>query len=290
MSNPIKQLLNRATPAFLQFASCRKPTVIGLHNPEPKKLDAILGELSKIGEFLPYRLMAKEIAESRSLSPGFIVTFDDGYRENMDILDILDTHNCRAMFFVSTACLDSPRPLWFMNIDNAGALKGRLRRLPYKSFLEQIDRRQLTHRSNKLNRFGLTSAELREIRSRGHDIGVHTHNHVFLSSLKPDEIAAEITTCAKYLNKALGTNDLPLHVAYPDGDYDQRVITTMESLNVRTAVTTKPGSVGDSTFRLALPRVVLSDDDPPGYAAFKITKLYARLKNRQDADARITPT
>ncbi len=265
----------------MRLSRHRKPCVIGLHNPRPENLDAILRTLSDFGCFVPYERMADELLTGKTPPPGFVVTFDDGYAENMDLLEVLANHRCQAMFFVSTATLDRPNPLWFMNTPDPERLKARLRQLPYHAFLSEIEESGLTKRAPNRDRFGLTTAELRTIRSHGHGIGIHTHNHVFLSSLSPADVEEEIQTCSKLLRDALASNDLPLHVAYPDGNHDAQVVQTMLSLGALTAVTTNPGSLAEARLNpLALPRVMLDDDEYPGYAAFKTGSIYKRMKRQ----------
>jgi hypothetical protein len=92
-----------------------------------------------------------------------VVTFDDGYKQNMAVLEVLERRSCRAIFFVSTAPLDSDSLLWFMNPDlNAASREQELRSLSYRDFLRAVDGYGLSRPSRLRGRQGLTSREVRE--------------------------------------------------------------------------------------------------------------------------------
>jgi len=151
--------------------------VLLLHNPAPDILDDILGALRKIAPFVPYSRIVDDLRQGRQPPPGFALTFDDGYKENMAVLDILNRHACKAMFFLNTATIDDPEALWFMNPDlDFFARKAYLKSLDYTSFLAATDREGLTRPSPLRGRFGLRSADVRTLLARGQEIGIHTHN------------------------------------------------------------------------------------------------------------------
>lgn len=261
------------------FRRADEARVILMHAPGPDILDRILTLLSTLGPFVRFTDVADALAKRKAPPPGFAITFDDGAKENALLLEVLEKHRCPSMFYIATGALGVRRPLWFMNKTQPYlALKPELKKQDRRGFLELAEREGLCKESPLHWRFGLTRDELRSLRAAGHDIGVHTVTHPFLTRCSDEEIASEITDCHTTLIDALGDGTVPLHVAYPDGDHDNRVASVLERLGARSATTILPGPVLTSTHRLAIPRYGFGDTDDAGLAAFKLTTLYRRLK------------
>lgn len=258
--------------------------VILFHNPAPDILDDTLTILRKVGRLVPYTEVVQAILDERAPEPGFALTFDDGYKENAALLDILEKHGCAAMFFLNTAPIDSERPLWFMNRDkNYWRHKPQLKTLDYHAFLTAIDDAGLTEPSALRGRFGLTSEEVRTLLARGHAIGLHTHNHPFLTHLNKAEIDQEIAECAQRLEEITGEPAPKTYFAYPDGDHDLRVAEDLEAIGIRSAATTGPGPVPRRVRPTMIPRLPIADTDYPGMALFKLCGVYRQLKRLQSA-------
>ena len=268
-------LFNKMAPFFAK----NKSVIILLHNPAPDVLDSTLTILRKIGPFIPYSRAVGDLIHGQPATPGFTLTFDDGYKENMALLDVLDRHECKAMFFLNTAIIDKDSALWFMNPDKDFlAKKPFLRSLDYASFLAAANEEGLTQPSALRGRFGLRSKDVRTLLARGQEIGVHTHNHPFLTRLTDDEIRKEVSECWSRLRSISEDQTLPLHFAYPDGDHDERVVAVLKDMGAESAVTIRPGSINSGTHRLKIPRYQLGDLDYPGLALLKLTRAYPAVQ------------
>ena len=223
--------------------------------------------------------MIKAVQAARIVPPGFVLTFDDGYKENMALLEVLDKYACKAMFFLSTGIIDSDNPLWFMNLDAEHVnIKSQLKNLDYSSFLAVINRMGLTTPSRIRGRFGLRSEHVRTLLARGHELGVHTENHPFLTKLSDKEIRYEVLESLKRLRSITKNDALPLHFAYPDGEYDERVVSALKHCGASSACTVDPGPTTTMTSPLKIPRYCLGDADLPGVALFKLTRFYKVIK------------
>jgi len=284
MNKFIKYLIHKITiwitvffPSFLFKRDFTR--IVYMHNPAPKVLDEILSALELIAPFTTYN----EIMEANKTLPnGYVITFDDGFKQNIALLDVLDKHNCKAVFFVSTGTLHNDKPLWCMNKEKSYLkFKEELKTLDYKTFLLRINEMGLTDINHEHGRYGLTTEELVQIAKRGHAIGVHTVNHVFLSKLTPDELKYEIGQSYDALKKALNDNELPFDVAYPDGDYSQTVINVLEEMSCRSAVTIEHEDVSMNNSCYQIGRYGAADNDYAGYVLFKQSKLYRFLKARR---------
>ncbi len=271
----IHLLLSRLVPVL----RVRQPRILVLHNPAADILDQLLQAFGHLGPFRRYSEIVTAFKNGQQPEPGFAITFDDGYKEHLCLLDVLEKHRCSAMFFVTTAPVDSNKPLWFQDPDKYNIeLKLKLKQLDYAQFLEAIEKQDLTAPSPLRGRFSLTSEEIRLIARRGHEIGVHTENHPFLSRLSPAEIRTEVLQAHHRLKEILDNPVLPLHLAYPDGNYSPDVLSVLADIGVDSAATTNRFSFGDASSLLELPRFGVGDMDYPGFALFKMTSLYNVLK------------
>lgn len=100
---------------------------------------------------------------------------------------------------------------------------------------------------------------LRRARGKGFAIGSHTRTHRRLTGLADGELADELAGSRSELSTVLGEE--VRHLAYPFGDYDERVSAAAAAAGYASAVSTDPGFAtnGDSPF--ALPRAYVSWGD-----------------------------
>lgn len=266
-----KYLGHLLASALCPYRGEHKTRIIGLHDPAPDVLDDLLTRLSRSTRFLRYSESMTALREGRPLKPGAIMTFDDGYKQNMALLDVLDRHRCPAMFFISTRLVDTDAAFWFMDHEHKhrGQKEG-LKKMSYQSYLSASVAPPRPPRSRSV----LTSAEIRSLMARGHEVGVHTHNHPFLGNQDVD-VRYEITECHDRLREIVADGELPLHIAYPDGDFNEQVVKIARDLRAVSAVTTRPAPVEATDDVLQLPRYIVGDADYPGAALLKLTSVYA---------------
>lgn len=82
-----------------------------------------------------------------------------------------------------------------------------------------------------------TPAHFQTMYDNGWCLGVHTHNHLNLSTLTTDEIYYELRTCRQYLQSQGWTRGMG-HVAYPFGGTNATVRHVMSELGMETGRTT----------------------------------------------------
>jgi peptidoglycan/xylan/chitin deacetylase (PgdA/CDA1 family) len=112
----------------------------------------------------------------------------------------------------------------------------------------------------------LTWRLLRQLPSRGIEIGSHTATHVDLTSLSDREAFRELVESRLAIERRLRH---PVQwLAYPFGDYDARIERLVRRAGYVLAVTTEGGSVQSARRPLALRRLqVLDSTGVPGLAA-----------------------
>ena len=107
---------------------------------------------------------------------------------------------------------------------------------------------------------GLLSADgLKEVASRGIEIGSHTASHPALTELPPERLGAELAGSGERL-EALGLRR-PRAFSYPFGLWNERLAREVEAAGYEVAFTVERGAVDAKCDRYALPRVAVHAGD-----------------------------
>jgi peptidoglycan/xylan/chitin deacetylase (PgdA/CDA1 family) len=156
----------------------------------------------------------------------FHVTFDDAFRSVEHALPVLERLGIPATVFVCSSLADSGAPLAVPELADEVA------RLPAELAT-------------------MTWEQLRELTSRGIEIGSHTATHPHLTQLSDTEIRNELTDSRRLIEDHLGRSCNLL--AYPYGEYDSRTCAAAPAAGYQAAFGL---STRDSPpDRYALPRV-----------------------------------
>jgi peptidoglycan/xylan/chitin deacetylase (PgdA/CDA1 family)/GT2 family glycosyltransferase len=157
-----------------------------------------------------------------------VITIDDGYLDNRTIADpILRSLGFRATLFPVSGLLGD-RNRWSSN--------------------DTLEARQL-----------LTWEQLKELQSRGMDIGAHTVSHPRLTELSAERAQREIKGSREQLQHELGTSVESF--AYPFGVFDVSVAKLTEEAGFVAACSVKPGLNRARTSKFALRRAEIRGRD-----------------------------
>jgi peptidoglycan/xylan/chitin deacetylase (PgdA/CDA1 family) len=107
----------------------------------------------------------------------------------------------------------------------------------------------------------LTWEQIEHLQRAGVEIGAHTATHGFLTQYSPSALAHELTAPRKLLEERLGTPVCSF--AYPQGDYDARVVRAVRAAGYATATTVDQGRAGLGSDPLRLPRLLVSNNTTP---------------------------
>ncbi len=135
-----------------------------------------------------------------------VITFDDGYCDNLAACEELQKRNMRATWFIVTGSIGR-EPDWPRDARSDGRL--------------------------------LNIAELREMRAAGMEIGSHTVSHVRLTEVDDDSLHQELTESKMTLEEVLGS--AVDSFAYPYGAWDARSADAIKQSGYATACTTRTG-------------------------------------------------
>ncbi|MEJ2107797.1 MAG: polysaccharide deacetylase family protein [Acidiferrobacteraceae bacterium] len=161
--------------------------------------------------------------------PGVVVTFDDGYRDNLEYaLPVLTRLAIPATIFITTQFCD-----------------GTLVHPRYR------DERERVH---------LNWAEVKEMEKHPEiAIGSHTCSHPHLQRLDDGTARREIAESRRQISSRIGK---PVSLfCYPSGDYGERELEYVRDAGYRAAVTVSPGRNRETTDPYALRRTEISDKD-----------------------------
>lgn len=249
------------------------------------------------------------VQEGRLHRTSVAITFDDGYREQLEVAaPLLAARGYAATVFVSSGFVGGPnmwhdRLLWALRegvtgarLDAVGlpeavpvALQARrqlaARCIAAVKFLPLVAREQAVAlvenacQAPPAPRLMLNTAELRELATRpGITIGAHTRQHPILAACAVEEARAEIGGSRADLETALGRSvDL---FAYPNGhegqDFGERDVALVREAGFSHAFSSDWGGVTRGSDVLRLPRVSLYRSTPFGNALLLAREAWRR--------------
>ena len=178
-----------------------------------------------------------------------MITFDDGYRNNLRALPLLREFGASATFFVATSFVRSGRAFWwdaiYREMRRSGASpeaisreRAPLKDRPLPEIEEQLLRRfgaRALEPAGEEDR-PLTPADLAALsREPLAHLGNHTADHALLGSCEASEAAEQIARCQRDLEDLAGRR--PRVIAYPSGSYDAAVIEACRAAGLELGIT-----------------------------------------------------
>jgi len=88
--------------------------------------------------------------------------------------------------------------------------------------------------------------------------GPHTHNHVILTNVTTEKAENEIISSIQTLSSYFKSR--PTIFSYPNGNYNDNIISILRDHGIRIAVTTRNGTVNQSGSLLTLRRIMIHND------------------------------
>ena len=180
------------------------------------------------------------LAEYLAGQPGVLVTFDDGYANNVEYaLPLLEKFECPAVFFIATKHLMDRGESKWLDYFNDNMISKRVKiddEIGYELF------------------YGLSQNHVRELsRHPLITIGAHSHRHVRLPRFGYAENKQDLQQCNRILEELTGSK--PSIFSYPFGDYDRKTLNLVREFDYQAAFAVKPMLREDRQFEL--PRIGL---------------------------------
>lgn len=204
------------------------------------------------------------------LNRGFLITFDDGFRNNYSYaLPVLQKYGVQAVFFVTTNFIGSREFLWTEQVTHliqktkkkvleielgkgysfqlnsvldkeraSRAIRNNLKRqtpLNRKKILEQMkfqlnDIELTINRDDEERYLFMNWEEVRDMAETGQVIGSHTHTHPILSTLDEEESFRELKQSKEAIENHI--NKPCLVMSYPNGEENDYSILQKKQLKI----------------------------------------------------------
>ncbi len=201
-----------------------------------------------------------------------LLTFDDGYANNLRAIPIIKAHNVPATFFVATGNVASGEPFWwdvlYRERSRRGTAKSQM--VAERQRLKSLNNREIKAHLRSL--FGedvftsqsdadrpMSVAELQRIASEPlATIGNHTVDHELLPRIPLPDARRQIIECQEMLQDWTGS--APRVIAYPNGVHNTSIIKEASNAGLVVGVTSIRGKLRlplDDSQRMRLPRYAM---------------------------------
>jgi len=212
-----------------------------------------------------------------------MITFDDGYYNNMLALPILEKFNIPAVFFVTADNVRENKAFWWDVIYKNRTKQG-VSGLQIQNEQEMLKSSKHDYISDYiLKNFGegasipwsdvdrpLTETEVKILSEHPHAVvGNHTFHHALLPNYTKDEIEVEILSANKYIADLTGIT--PSSIAFPNGYYNKIVLDVVREAGFRVAFSAVPGKNKlpiESNELLCIKRFIANNNNIKNYGSF----------------------
>ncbi len=249
-------------------------SIIAYHNPPREVVEKHLAYLSKRYTFITLNDLVTAI-EAKDFSDipsnAVVITIDDGYQRNAELVDAFRRYGVRPTIFICTQVVGTHRQFWFhaTGIDSPGKYKAlptaeRLKQLKAAcGFDPEADRTDQPRQALSLEEIHAMQDVV--------DFQSHTRTHPILPACSDDESRDEIAL-ARQETEAITSRPCN-HFSYPNGDYLPRDRDLVEQAGYRSARTTDLGWNRVTTDPFLLKMVSVSDHDSVTEVAGQMTCL-----------------
>ncbi|MDD2703469.1 MAG: polysaccharide deacetylase family protein [Candidatus Omnitrophica bacterium] len=178
-----------------------------------------------------------------------MITFDDGYYNNIRALPILREFKIPAVFFITTNNVKHNTSFWWdiiyrenrkrgVGLDKIAAEEQLLKKKTVKQIKEYIHDKYGRGAFNPVGDTDrpFTPEELKKFSEQDFvSLGNHTSDHAILTGYPPGQICARITEAQSYLHGLTGK--WPAIISYPNGSHSPKVTDVSRELGLHLGVT-----------------------------------------------------
>jgi poly-beta-1,6-N-acetyl-D-glucosamine N-deacetylase len=235
---------------------------IYFHKPSKKEFEACIRWLKKKGFHFLSTSDLDNIIHGLKPFPkgGVLLTVDDGWQSNEEnVVSVANKYCIPVTIFIATAPVEEGVFWWtYWLKDNTLVYKNKLsvtalKKEPNKVRLVKVEEMK---KVVPVKRNALTVEQVQKAaHSQYISIGGHTHTHPILTNCDEEELRFEVQVCKQKL-ECWTDKEIP-YFAYPNGDYDQRVIQVLKQANYRLAFSTQQNYLTPDRIQsqYAIPRI-----------------------------------
>jgi len=249
--------------------------VIAAHNPEKRVLEKTLRWFEKRGfafigadDVVAYLDNRKEFRR-----PAVWLTFDDGWKGNVELFPWLEQHRIPATVFLATNSMETGYFWCDVVGQSCNAVHRRVGRFDYEkqpnSVRRTLVRELVANPGTYVPRNAMSVSDVRTWARRGVSFENHTADHVILSQCTPAEARNEILLAGNHIQA--WTEREARIFCYPKGQSGSADAHLLAGCGIRAAVTATgrvwiPAGNPDAEHRYFIPRTHLYNSGPSGFA------------------------
>ena len=230
---------------------------IYFHNPSPHSFESILKWCqSKKYRFINlqecYAILSSKVKQEGKF---VYISFDDGWRSNLDLIPIIEKYQSPITIFVSIDPLLSGNFWWEYALVDGIQERDKMKLMSYKNFVSALESLRMKY---ALERSALTRQELIKISSHQFvSIQSHTMSHPILTNCENEILEYELNKSKEYLENLLDREIVAF--SYPNGDFGNREIEAVKNAGYKMAFTTQylPICVGHTNL-YTIPRIAMN--------------------------------
>jgi len=178
-----------------------------------------------------------------------LITFDDGYYNNMQAIKILNSYKIPSIIFITTNNIKYNRAFWwdvlYREYRQRGfdhdyierrrkSLKHECVHTIYENFAKEFGENAITPRSD-LDR-PLTESELKQLSDYSNVyIGNHTADHEIITRISHEEMIRQIENSQEYLMKVTGNKSQ--YFAFPNNEYNPEIMQSLKKFDIQFSFT-----------------------------------------------------
>ncbi|WP_143155882.1 polysaccharide deacetylase family protein [Cyclobacterium lianum] len=251
-----------------------KVTILVFHDPSLAAATKAFDFLSRHYNIIPLSLYLEAcLSQDPQILPpkAMVITFDDGHRNNYNLLEIFKKHAIFPTIFLCSGIINTNRHYWFLH-QQRKLSDSELKKMRSAVKWKYLERTGFLKDKEFEAPQSLSKAQVIEM-SRFVDMQAHTVFHPCLPQADDQESRREITESKAILEQDYGFKICSL--AYPNGDYTEREIKFAKEAGFQCGLTVKPGYNTIHSDMFQLKRLDLNDSENINEIVVKASGLWS---------------
>jgi peptidoglycan/xylan/chitin deacetylase (PgdA/CDA1 family) len=267
-----------AVPALVRATLQRRfTTILVYHDPSPETFAAHVDFLREHYSLISLRQFLDARRMRTALPPRpLVLTLDDGYRGNYDLLPVFETLPAPPTIFLCAGIVGTSKQFWFQHIDDPMSL----RLLPDRERVERLRAAGFDEDAPSDKREALSRDEVEAMRYAV-DFQAHAMLHPSLPRCDDESARAEIGGAKRHLEESFGLDVYAY--AYPFGDQSPRDQKLVSELGYACALKSAGGFNSRDVDAFNLRRICIGDDDSIDRVAVKTIAIWDVARSVQSA-------
>ena len=262
---------------FRETVQRDRVTVLVFHDPSPAAAERIFAYLAAHYNVISLRqyVDACRRQDGGRLPPkALVVTFDDGHRRNAELAALMERYAIPAAIFLCSSIVDTHRHFWFMERHPVFGTEA-LKRLPTTERLRLLAEVGFTPEREYATPQALDAAQISDL-TRVADMHSHTMFHPCLPQSTDAEARRELEGSKRELEEKFGIEAWA--IAYPNGDYSDRVVELAQHAGYECGLTTDFGFNSIHTDLFKIKRVDPNDPEDMNELIVKASGVWGTIR------------